>query len=956
MTMSQTGTLTVIGTSTITSAGKTLGGLTVNTSAITVTLGDALSLTNNLTVTFGTFNTSASNYSVTADSLVSTGSSTRVITLNASSVTLTGATPINFAATGLTFNGGTSTINANAATLSIVTGAKTIPNLTIGSTALVSATLSNGAGSAVTLGSLTVAARAATGRGTLDIGSGVTVSGNFTATAGANATYRLKIIATSATSFSAATVSLTDVDFKNITGAGAATWSGTRLGNAGGNTNITFATAKTVYWNLAGTQSVSATGWATASGGTPAANNFPLAQDTMVLDNTGAIGTITLDGNWDFGTFSAGTRTSAATINFSTNQSFFGNWTNGTGLTITGSATLAFNGTAAQSITSNGVPFSNTITKDSKATTLTLQDNLTVGNLTLTPTLGTFSLNNFTATVTTTLTLSGAFSLAFGTGKFSLTGSGSIFTNNGYFGSVTGTNLVSVDYTGSSAVTVTATGSTVPNISFTAGNYALSLNGNVLDLNFTGYSGTFTSGGNTLKGNLTFGAGMTVSNTGSPTIEFNNTLASQNITTNGVSVGCSIQLVTTGNFPYPNLVLQDNLTQPAGAMFTLNAGTLSLNGKTLTNNSTFTVNNDDTSAINFGSSGKLTLQSSGTAFSNSSTVFSTAGTGIISLTSASSKTFAGGGLVYSGVTLQQAGAGALSITGANTFASISNTVQPTTITFPASTTTTVTTWGVNGTSGNLVTINSSTSGTRATLAGSDASAKSGSYMSIQDSNATVGTWTASASTNVSNNLGWTFGGGTYSVTITESASGLDAVTAARTVQVIITEASSGVDTSTPPGGNSSLSENASGLDSVIAVLIARAVIAEASSGLETAVPPKTGLITESASGLDAISAVLVVRAAIDEASSGASLTVQPLSATEVFESAVGADSVSVRVVLSGNVFEATSGADVDAGLAGSFIVESARGVDSVTAAFLWNLIDNAQTTTWVPINTTPNAT
>jgi hypothetical protein len=82
---------------------------------------------------------------------------------------------------------------------------------------------------------------------------------------------------------------------------------------------------------------------------------------------------------------------------------------------------------------------------------------------------------------------------------------------------------------------------------------------------------------------------------------------------------------------------------------------------------------------------------------------------------ATAKTFAGGGGVYP-YTLNQGGAGTLTITGANTFANITNTnATASQITFPASTTTTVSTFNVNGTSGNLVSLRSSTNGTRYTL-------------------------------------------------------------------------------------------------------------------------------------------------------------------------------------------------------------------------------------------------
>jgi hypothetical protein len=50
----------------------------------------------------------------------------------------------------------------------------------------------------------------------------------------------------------AAIAATTDVDFRDITIAGAhGTLSGTRLGDCGGNTNITFGAGANKYWNLA---------------------------------------------------------------------------------------------------------------------------------------------------------------------------------------------------------------------------------------------------------------------------------------------------------------------------------------------------------------------------------------------------------------------------------------------------------------------------------------------------------------------------------------------------------------------------------------------------------------------------------------------------------------------------------------------------------------------------------
>jgi hypothetical protein len=125
------------------------------------------------------------------------------------------------------------------------------------------------------------------------------------------------------------------------------------------------------------------------------------------------------------------------------------------------------------------------------------------------------------------------------------------------------------------------------------------------------------------------------------------------------------------------------------------------------------------------------------------------------MTRATSKTFTGGGSTYN-CTLSNDGAGALTITGSNTFTTLANGVQPTTFTFTSGTTQTLTNWSISGTAGNLVTIGASTT-SAATL--SDASGTvSADYLSISYITATGGaTWYAGAnSTNGGNNTGWQF--------------------------------------------------------------------------------------------------------------------------------------------------------------------------------------------------------
>jgi hypothetical protein len=129
----------------------------------------------------------------------------------------------------------------------------------------------------------------------------------------------------------------------------------------------------------------------------------------------------------------------------------------------------------------------------------------------------------------------------------------------------------------------------------------------------------------------------------------------------------------------------------------------------------------------------------------------------ITMSSAVAKTFSGGGLTYG--TLVQGGAGALTVVGSNTFADITNTTQPATVRLTAGTTQTVSAFSLSGTSGNLITLDTTAAGTRATL--SDASGiVSVSFVSIQDINATGGaTWDSlltNGNVDGGNNLGWNF--------------------------------------------------------------------------------------------------------------------------------------------------------------------------------------------------------
>ncbi|NBP68537.1 MAG: hypothetical protein EBU52_07305 [Cytophagia bacterium] len=197
---------------------------------------------------------------------------------------------------------------------------------------------------------------------------------------------------------------------------------------------------------------------------------------------------------------------------------------------------------------------------------------------------------------------------------------------------------------------------------------------------------------------------------------------------------------------------------------TLTNGTLNLNGNTCTVGTAFTTATG-TKNLTFNGGTLVCPTASTTAFNNASpTNFTTTagtGTGTISMTAATAKTFVGGGSTYN-CTLNQGGAGALTITGSNTFDNITNTVQPASVLFTAGTTSTfLSGFLLSGTAGNLITIGSATAASH-TLSKASGTV-SVSYCSISRSSATGGAiWqalTANGNVDGGNNTGWIFSTG-----------------------------------------------------------------------------------------------------------------------------------------------------------------------------------------------------
>ena len=715
-----------------TTTGKTIttNGVSLTLTAITFngvggawTLGSAITYgaSQALIVANGTFNTG--NFNLTGNVFGINVVGTQIVNLGSSTVSLSGNFTISQTA-GLTFNAGTSQITCSNVNTTFVGGAQTFYNVSF---------TGAGAGTNIITGAntfndLSHTSRSSTGQRFVTLGANQTVSGTLTLGAANTSIRRLviqsDIIGTQRTiTLNGTLAALADCDFRDIATAGTVgTWTGTRLGNALGNNGITFTASKDVYWNLAAGGSWSTTGWALSSGGAVDANNFPLVQDKVIIENTGldTSATITFDQAWWVGELDASTRSNAMTLaNGSFQPRLYKNVTLSSAVTMTGTGAWNFHGQGTtQILDTNTATFTPPFTIDSPSGTLQLAEDTTCSG-TVTLTSGTLNLNNFNLTCNIFL-FAGSLTraIAFGTGVINVTGTTGIILNcnNGAGFSYTGTPRFNLTGGGAGTRTIglVQSGFTEANsvdVYVTSGSGIINHTGTGLTyrtLDFTGFSGTFTRPtGTTQFGNLTLGSGMTITATTS-TLSFNATSGTQLITTNGVVLDFPVSQVGVGG----TVQLQDNLTMAFTRTFTLSNGTLDVNGKVFTTG-IFSSSNSNTRTLNLGANGTLAVNGGNYTVTTTGLTFS--GTGTISMDLATAKTFAGGGGVYP-YTLNQGGAGTLTITGANTFANITNT-NPTAsqITFPASTITSVRALSLAGSSGNLVSMRSSTPGTQYTI-------------------------------------------------------------------------------------------------------------------------------------------------------------------------------------------------------------------------------------------------
>jgi hypothetical protein len=632
---------------TITTNGVTITGTQINFTGVggEWTLGSAFTNSvSGIQFSSGTINTA--NYNITCITFQTAGSDAKTLTLGSSTLSASGAGSFAYNGSNFTLNAGTSTITCSNASPTFAGGGLTFYNVSFTSAAAGTATITG----ANTFNNLTQTSRSATGVRGFSIGANQTVSGTLTLGAANTSVRRIQvqsdIIGTQRTiTLNGTLATLADCDFRNIATAGSVgTWTGTRLGNALGNSGITFDAAKDVYWNFAAGSTFPGTVWALTSGGTPNLNNFPLAQDKIIIEDTGlnSGASVSLSGGifW-FGELDISTRTLPMTLNNGNIQFIaYKNVTLSSAVTMTGTSNYFFVGQGTtQILDTNTATFVPPFAIDSPGGTLQLAENTTCSS-TVTLTSGTLNLNNnvltcnvFTSSNTNTRAISfgtasiningrNATILTISQGTFSYTGTPTInLTGAGIGGETRNISLGNSTFTESNAIDLYVT-TGADTVASTGVGMA------VKKLDFTGFTGTFTRTLLAVQfGNLLLSSSMTYS--ASENMQLAST-GTQSITTNGITINHPLTQLGVGG----TVQLQDNLTMGSTRTFTLTNGTLDLSsGNRTLSCGLFNSSNSNTRSILFGT-GNITLTGNDTAIwtTNITTGLSVTGTPTVNCT------------------------------------------------------------------------------------------------------------------------------------------------------------------------------------------------------------------------------------------------------------------------------------------------------------------------------------
>ncbi len=686
------------------------GGFSTGNFAFTTSGGSA-----DVTVSGGTFSLGSSTVATDGAVTVSSG------TLNANSAT--GTQSGTMALSGGAYNGGSSSLTFS--------GAVTVSG----------ATYTGGTSTPTFSGGLTISS------GTFTASSGITtISSTYTHTAGGTFTHNSGTVTFTGSSssvdvattetFSALTINKTDgqtltiasgdtlsaVGLLTLTNGAVATGTLDAQGNVtvgsgydGGSASLTFTGTAAQTFDLTG-----ATGTFNANITVNKSSETVTLGSAIVLDSTGDLtlsqGTFST-GNYAFtqsggssdllvsgGTFSAGSSTmsldGALTISS-------GNY-NGNSSTMTQSGTTTISGgtytggTSTPTFDGGIVISSGTFTASSGTTTITSTFTHTAG--------GTFTHNSGTVAFTgDAATINVATSETFGSLTMNKSDGQMLTISSGDSLIVTGTLTLT---NGAVATgTLEAQGAVSVASGYDGGTAPLKFSGTAAQtFTLTGAEAVFNADIEVAKssGTVTLGSALTMDASGQDL-----TVSSGGLNTSAISnYGLTVAGVAT----------------VSGGTLTLNASTVDLNGNLVISSGTFTA-----------PSGTMTL--------------------------AGDMTYSGGTFTHNSGTVTLDGTSQV-LSGSITFRNLNKTVaSAATLTFGASSTTTVTgTLNLQGATGQILSLRSSSSGTQATIVPSTVT--SPSYLDVKDNAVTGTTITCLSSTqgcvNSGNNSGWTFsltGGG-----------------------------------------------------------------------------------------------------------------------------------------------------------------------------------------------------
>lgn len=419
----------------ITTATKTLPGVTFNGTGGKWVNQDAFSCgTQTITHTRGTWDTG--NFGITAGLYSSNNSNTRTLTLGSSAIALSqganGGHPILVGSTGLTITANTATVTISATGgdincqnntdfngMSVTFTGNQNTNGGFAPAAGVNMTFKNWTytGTAVATNVFAIS----TGGGTVTFTGNIVINGNSRTN---QVLVSTNTIGTNNTITCNGTVTLTNCDFQDITGAGSASWnfSGqTDIGDAGGNSGITFPTGITCFWKSA-SGTFSGANWFTTSGGSTSARR-PLCQDTVRFDANSIVTTATIaidvqrcckDLDCTSASFTSGTLQNSAV---GSGLQMYGSLTLKSGMSALagGASTWNLAGRGTHTITTAGVTLGNAATWslaiNQPSGTYTMQDALTcTGPIAVDRTTfntGNFNISalTFTNSVAATITL-----------------------------------------------------------------------------------------------------------------------------------------------------------------------------------------------------------------------------------------------------------------------------------------------------------------------------------------------------------------------------------------------------------------------------------------------------------------------------------------------------------------------------------------------------------------------